>query len=299
MTLRSGEVYFSEQDSSFIIPESISLFGFSISFYGLCLLLAAMIGIICVKEAAKRKKQNGEKCLTLLTIVIVSALIGARLHYVLLDWQAFFQNPISLIQFRCGGLSYYGGLFAAWFAVKMFCRKTKTDFSEYADTLSLGAASAAPLIWTGCAFVREPLGRFYDGLFSVRIESDYLSREARVSCSDELMTNVWNADDSVAYIRMHPVAIYGIVFSVVLFVLLCICAVKRKTDGGVFTAYLMMNAVLIAGLELFRADSAYIWGTEIPANYVISGVIAATIISGKIRQLMKKKKEKRRVFITQ
>lgn len=275
MKLRTAEIYFSEQDSCFSIPESISLFGFSISFYGVCLLLAALVGIICVKEVARRKKQDAEICLTLMTVVIVSALIGARLHYVLTDWQAFIKSPISLVQFRSGGLSYYGGLFGAWFGVKMFCRKTKTTFSEYADTLSMGAACAAPFIWTGCAFVREPLGRLYDGLFSVRIETEGVLRE------------------------MHPVAIYGIVLSVVLFVLLCVCAVKGNANGSVFNAYLMMNAVLIAVLEAFRADSACVWGTEIPANYVISGVIVVTIWNGKLRQLIKKRREKRNVFITQ
>lgn len=299
MTLRSGEVYFSEQDSSFIIPESVSLFGLSISFYGLCLLLAALVGIVLVTEAAKRKRQDAEKVLTLLTLVIVSALVGARLYYILFDWQNFVRNPLAVFQFRSGGLSYYGGVFGAWFAVKMFCRKTKTDFSEYADTLSMGAASAAPLIWTGCAFVREPLGRFYDGLFSVRIEATYLSREMQAAYSDELMSNVWNAENSVAYIRMHPVAIYGIVLSAVLFFVLCICAVKRKADGEVFTAYLMLNAVLIAGLELLRADSACIWGTEIPVNYVVSGVIAATIVNGKVRRLLKKRKGKKKLFLAQ
>ena len=34
MSLKSGEVYFSEQSGSFTIPESISLFGFSVSFFG-------------------------------------------------------------------------------------------------------------------------------------------------------------------------------------------------------------------------------------------------------------------------
>lgn len=299
MTLRSGEVYFSEQDSSFIVPESISLFGLSISFYGLFLILAALIGIVFVGEAVRRKKQDTEKSLTLLTLVIVSALVGARIHYVLFDWQTFVQNPITLFQFRSGGLSYFGGMFGAWFAVKLFCRKTKTDFLQYADTLCIGAASAAPFVWAGCAFVREPLGRFYDGLFSVRIEAEYLAGELPGVYFDELLAKAWSSGDAVMYIRMHPVAIYGIILSVVLFVTLCICAVKSKTDGGVFTAYLLMNSVLILVLEYFRADRAHIWGTEISVNYVVSGVIIVTILSGKVRQLLRKRKEKRKRFIAQ
>ncbi len=298
MILRSGEVYFSEQDSSFIIPESISLFGLSISFYGLFLVLAALICLIFVKEAVRCKKQDTEKSLALFTVVIIFALFGARVHYVLFDWQTFAQNPSAIFRFRSGGLSYFGGLFGAWSAVKWFCRRTKTDFLPYADTLSMGAACAAPFVWAGCAFVREPLGRFYDGLFSVRIKTAYL-RETPTRYAEELQSNAWNAGDAGTYICMHPVAVYGIAMSVVLFVVLCICAVKSKTDGAVFTAYLTMNAVMILILEYFRADRAYIWGTEIPVNYVVAGVILATIVSGKVRQLLKKRKEKRKIFLTQ
>ena len=120
--------------------------------------------------------------------------------------------------------------------MKLFCRKTKTDFLQYTDTLCIGAASAAPFVWVGCAFVREPLGRFYDGLFSVRIEAEYLAGELPGVYFDELLAKAWSSGDAVTYIRMHPVAIYGIILSVVLFVTLCICAAKSKTDGGVFTA---------------------------------------------------------------
>ena len=74
---------------------------------------------------------------------------------------------------------------------------------------------------------------------------------------------------------------------------------KVKADGAVFTAYLMMNAIMMFVLEMVRADKAYIWGTEIPVNYVVSGVIVFTIVSGKLRRLQKRRKEKRKLFVPQ
>lgn len=297
MTLRLGEVYFSEQDSSLVVPESISLFGLSISFYGLFLVLAALVGFIFVKETSRRKKLDTEKCVTLLTLIIVSAIIGARVQYVLFDWQRFVHNPISVLQFRNGGLCYFGALFGAWFSVRCFCRKTKTDFFAYADTLCMGGACAAPLVWMGCAFVREPLGRFYDGLFSVKIEAQYLTEEIPERYLNELTTNAWEDKNSVVYVRMHPVAIYGILLSLIVLATLCICWKKKKTDGTVFSVYLVMNAVLIFILEMFRGDSAYVWGTEVPVNHVVSGVIVVTIVWGKLRQFIKKRKNGRMIFV--
>lgn len=299
MTLKSGEVFFSEQNNSFVIPESVSLFGLSVSFYGLLLVLAALVSIIVIGEVVRRKQQETEKSLTLITLIIVFALAGARIYYILFEWQAFIREPMAVFQFRSGGLSYFGALFGAWFAVKWYCRRTKTDFFQYADTLSVGAASAAPFVWVGCAFVREPLGRFYDGLFSVSVGAEYLTEEISGRYVDELLENSWYADDSVRYVRMHPVAVYGMILSILFFIILCMCVAKTKTDGGVFTVYLVMNATGVSVLEWFRADRAYLWGTEISVNYVVSAVIIVTIFSGKMRQLLKHRKEKRRMFIPQ
>lgn len=299
MNLNSGEVFFFGQSNGFVIPETISLFGLSISFYGLFLVLAALVGIIVVREIARRKKLDTEKCLTLLTVVIVSALIGARIHYVLFHWQAFVRRPAMIFQMRSGGLSYFGALFVSWFAVKWIFRRTKEEFLKYADTLSRGAACAAPLVWAGCAFVREPLGRFYDGFFSVSIGAEYLSGEIAQNYSEELMRNTWNTGGNLSYIQMHPVAVYGIVFSVFIFIALCFYSAKAKGDGSVFTAYLVMNAVQMLFLEMFRADRACIWGTDIPVNYVISGVILITVLYGKVRYTLKKRKDRKRLFLTQ
>lgn len=273
MILRSGEVFFSEQSESFIIPESVSLFGFTISFYGVLLVVAALVGIIAVTEITRRRQQGTEFCLTLVTLTIVAALLGGRIYYVMFEWQKFVQEPLMLLNFRSGGLSYFGALFGAWFAVKGYCRKKNADFVQHADVLSFGAAAAAPFVWCGCAFVREPLGKTYDGLFSVRIGGEYASQTA-----------------GGAFVSVHPVAVYGVACGVLVFVALLAVLRKTKQSGAVFSAYLVLHAAEMLGLEFFRAESYKIWGTGIPVNIVVGGVILLTVIVGWVRQFSLNKK---------
>ena len=275
MTLRSGEVYFSERSNGFLLPESISLFGLSISFYGICLVLAALIGILVISEVSRRKRLSVEWSLTLLAIVIIFALLGGRVYYVMFEWQKFAQNPLALLNFRSGGLSYFGALFGAWFAVKWYCRKKGMDFLQSADILCFGAAAAAPFVWCGCVFVKEPLGKRYDGLFSIRIPAEEFSQ-----------------DTEALFVSMHPVAIYGIVLGIVAFIVLCVVLKKAKQPGTVFTAYLIVHAIIIGALECFRSDPYCIWGTDIPVNFVVAGVILLTIIVGWGRQCSFNKKLK-------
>lgn len=291
MTLKSGEVYFSEQNSSFILPETISLFGLSISFYGLFLVVAALIGIVVISEATRRKRQNIEWSLTLITLVIVAALLGGRVYYVLFEWQKFTEEPLSLLNLRSGGLSYFGALFGAWFAVKWYCRRKNADFLQSADLLCAGAAAAAPLVWCGCAFVREPLGRLYDGIFSIRISAEYWQHLPEGAVSD--MAN----GSEEGYLSMHPVAIYGIALSIVAFVILGFVFWKAKQTGTLFTVYLTLNAVVMLVLECFRGDRYCIWGTEIPVNFVVSGVILLTLAIGWLRRVAVNKRGKRFVFM--
>lgn len=281
MTLRSGEVFFSEQSNSFIIPEAISLFGFSVSFYGIFLVVAALVGIITVTEVTRRRRQSQEWGLTLVTLVIVSALLGGRLYYVLFEWQKFVQEPLMLLNFRSGGLSYFGALLGAWFAVKGYCRRKNGDFLQSSDVLCFGAVAAAPFVWSGCAFVREPLGKVYDGVFSVRIGAEYFQRETETE-----------------YVSMHPVAIYGIVLSILVFAILCVVMRKKKQSGTVFTVYLALHAVEMFVLECFREAPYCIWGTELPVNFVVAGVILLTIMVGWVRQCSLNKKLKKIHFIS-
>ncbi len=273
MILRSGEVFFSEKSEGFMIPESVSLFGLTISFYGVFLVIAALIGIVVITELTRRRKQGLELRLTLVTLTIVAALLGGRIFYVMFEWQKFVREPLMLLNLRSGGLSYFGALLGAWFAVKGYCRKKNTDFMQQADALSFGAAAAAPFVWCGCAFVREPVGKAYDGLFAVRIGGEYAS-----------------IGTGETYVSVHPVAVYGIVCGILVFTVLLTVLRKAKQSGTVFSMYLVLHAAEMFVLECFRAESYEIWGTGIPVNLVVAGVILLTITVGWIRQLSLNKK---------
>lgn len=289
MTLKTGDVFFPEQESNFTIPESISVFGFSISFYGLFLALAALVGIWVVLRETKRKQQNVEWTLTLITLVIISSLIGARLYYVLFHWNFFVENPVALLNLRGGGLCYFGALFGAWSVIRRYCRKKEKDFLQSADTLVFGAAAAAPFIWLGCAMVREPMGLFYEGLFSVRISREYLSGNVEPAYAETLLEKARMVGTEF-YVSVHPVAVYGICGSVLVFLVLLFTKRFWKGQGELFSLYLFLNSLLCFVLEFFRAERCYIWGTDIPVNCVVATVLMITIGAGWLQRFLEQKK---------
>ncbi len=288
MTVKTVEVFFNKQEYSFRFPESISVFGFSISFYGIFLVLAAVAGILVSYREMKKKQGNIEQLITLLTIVIVAGVIGARMYYVLFHWASFAEKPLSLLNLRSGGLSYLGALFGAWGAVSLYCYRKKIVFLEYMDSLGLGAAVAAPFVWTGCVLIREPLGRFCDSFLSQGFSVEHLPQ----STKNMDVTPLMRVDrESGNLVSTYPVALFGLLFSVLFLVILLMVKGRLKKNGSLFYLYLALNCVGCIVIEWFRIDRCYIWGTSLCANQIIAGamllVLLVVFIGKKIASLIK------------
>lgn len=290
MTLETGTVYFFEQGEA-ELPEAVSLFGFPVSLYGICMVLAAVVGVLVSLREGRKRNQDKELTLTLLWITILSALVGARLYYAVFQWYPFSGNPFLVLNLRSGGFAYFGALFGAWPVVKWYCLRKSEDFDRAADVLCTGAAAAAVPVWLGCVFTREPAGRFYDGIFSIRIGTEYLPQEA----DNSLLRELWDKADKIEgrlYSSMHPVALYGLLAALLILAGVFIAKHVIKQSGNLFLWYLLFNSAACLVLEPFRASRCCIWGTEIPINMLVAAVLLLALLAAEIRYWLRQKNRK-------
>ena len=269
MTVKTVEVFFRKQEYSFRFPESISIFGFSVSFYGIFLVLAAVAGILVSYRETKKKKGNTEQLITLLTLVIVAGVIGARIYYVIFHWASFAEHPFGMFNLRSGGLSYLGALFGAWGAAGVYCYRKKVMFAEFKDSLGLGAAVAAPFVWIGCILIREPLGRYTESFLAESFSMEYLPQSTKNMDVTPLMKV---GRGSGTFVTTYPVPLFGLLLSIVFLVVLFLMKGRIKKKGSLFRLYLAMNCAGCIVLELFRLEQCRIWGTTLCANQTIAGV---------------------------
>ena len=61
-----------------------------------------------------------------------TAIIGARLYYVLFELDRYLANPAEIFALRDGGLAIYGGVIACIFALWLVCRHKKDPAARYA-----------------------------------------------------------------------------------------------------------------------------------------------------------------------
>ncbi len=84
---------------------------FPIYSYGAMIALAFIVAILIAMNEAKREGENQERILDISLWVIVGALIGGRIAYVLTHLDYYMKDPIKILYFRQGGLSFLGGFF--------------------------------------------------------------------------------------------------------------------------------------------------------------------------------------------
>jgi phosphatidylglycerol:prolipoprotein diacylglycerol transferase len=137
-------------------PILFSIFGFPIHSYGFMLALSFLFGIWFASWRAKRNGLDPNIISDLGFWVILAAIIGARLYYVILHFEEFsgditgIFNPFHKGNLGIGGLVMYGGFIGAIVAGVVFFRNKKLPFLPYADISCASLGFGIFLTRIGC-----------------------------------------------------------------------------------------------------------------------------------------------------
>ncbi len=130
-------------------PILIRFGDFTLHTYGVLLALGFLLAVFLAREEGRRAGIDPDVMLDLSFYLLVGALLGSRLFYVLTNWPEFAENPIDVVKFWRGGLVFYGGLIFAFLIGTWYVRKYRLNFQKLADV-------AAPSIALGQALGLEP-----------------------------------------------------------------------------------------------------------------------------------------------
>ena len=81
--------------------------------YGVLLAAAYLIGLQLAVVRARRRGISDSRVMDLGIYIIISALVGAKLMLLVVDFQYFWSNPGELVTLLQSGGVFYGGLILA------------------------------------------------------------------------------------------------------------------------------------------------------------------------------------------
>jgi phosphatidylglycerol:prolipoprotein diacylglycerol transferase len=116
----------------------------AIRWYGLLIASAVLIGVFLAQKLAKLRQLNPELVADLSIWLVIGAIPGARLYYVLFQWSEYAQRPQDIIAIWQGGIAIHGAIIGGVIAALIFARIQKISFWQladiYAPSLVLGQA---------------------------------------------------------------------------------------------------------------------------------------------------------------
>jgi phosphatidylglycerol---prolipoprotein diacylglyceryl transferase len=118
-----------------------------INWYGITVALGFIVGWLLVRRWAPKFDLAREQVDGLLLWIVVGAVIGARLYYVVQnDPSEYLRAPWRILAIWEGGLAYFGGLFGATLAAFIYTRREQLWFARVADlfapAIPIGSAAA-------------------------------------------------------------------------------------------------------------------------------------------------------------
>jgi hypothetical protein len=130
----------------------------AVRWYGLLIATGVMLGTSLAHREAIRRGQDPDRLLNLIIVTVLSALGGARLYYVLFNWDYYGAQPQKIFAIWEGGLAIHGGLIAGALATLIYCRVTGLSVLLTMDILAPGVAIGQAIGRWGNFFNQEAFG---------------------------------------------------------------------------------------------------------------------------------------------
>ena len=222
-------------------PEAFNIGGFVIHWYGILVAGGFLLGLWTASRRAARDGIDAKVVSDLGVWIIISALVGSRLFYVITHGEPF----SNWIDFRSGGLVFYGGFIGAALAVILYTwihgsQPLWKIADAFAPSVPLGhALGRLGCLMTGCCF-----GATCDLPWAIQFPD----------LSPAFVALGQAPDDAAHSVSVHPSQIYSALLNFALYGGLAWLYRRKRFGGQVFAVYLMVYSVNRFIVEFFRGD---------------------------------------------
>lgn len=257
------------------VGKNFSIFGFSVAYYGVVIVLGMLIAIGLITYTAKRFGENPDQYYDVSLMAILIGIVGARVYYVIFAWDTYKNDLLQIFNIRNGGLAIYGGIIFGTLTVLAYSRVKKKSFLHMADILILGVIFGQIMGRWGNFFNREAFGEYTDGLLAMQLPVSSVRR-------NEITQAMWDhvvTINGVDFIQVSPTFLYESLWNLGLLLILLFLVYRKRFDGQVFFTYLMGYGLGRVWIEGLRTDQLLVPGTSLPVSQCLSAalVIAAAI----------------------
>ncbi len=226
--------------------------------YGFFVALGFLLALTWTHRESLRRGLDPEIFHDLFFYVVISALIGARIFYVALNFSYFRQEPLAALRLWEGGLVFYGGFLVA---VPVFIWRIKrwpTPALEILDVAAPALVLAQAVGRLGCLSAGCCYGKACNVAWAVTFTSPI--------------------SHAPLHQPLHPTQIYHSIADLAIFMVLFILSRRPHRRGTLVVFYMLLYGILRFTVEIWRGDPrGFLYGFStsqwISMGLVIGGVL--------------------------
>ena len=237
----------------YLLPD---FFGHTVPMYGVMTALGYLAAILYCLQNRDRLALNKEKLLDIIFYLILGALIGGKLFFILFNHDAF--SASTFIEKLRYGFVFFGGLIGAGAAGLWAVRKNKIPFFKAADFF-------APAVALGHSIGR--IGCFLAGCCYGKEAPRYLG--VRFTDPDSLVPQHLHGH------ALYPVQLIEAVLVFMLFLILNRLAKKPQKEGNLTAVYVLGYSLIRFLTEFMRADDRGGFFLGLSPSQIIALILAA------------------------
>lgn len=254
------------------VPRGFSLFGFWIAFYGVIIGFGVLCGVLTASHVAKKEGMDPDTVWDFAIYAIIFSILGARIYYVVFEWDMYKDNLLQVFNLRNGGLAIYGGVIAAFLTLYVYTRIKKQSFLKMVDVCVPGLILGQAIGRWGNFMNREVFGGYTDNLVAMRLPIDAVrSRDITEGVAAHIL-------EGTNYIQVHPTFLYESLWNLLILLLMLLYRRHKRFDGEIWLLYLGGYGIGRFWIEAIRTDQLYLMGTSIPVSQVVAAACAAAAV---------------------
>jgi len=207
--------------------------------YGVLLAAAYLLGLQLAMARARARQLDHTRILDLGIYIIISALVGAKLLLLVIDFRTYADNPRELwTLIRSAGV-FYGGLISAFVVAIWYIRRVGLPLWTTCDVFAPGIALGHVVGRLGCFFAGCCYGRPTAVPWAITFTDSFANQNVGTPLNQPL----------------HPTQLYEAGAEALILVLLLATENKgRRFAGRTFWLYMLLYAISRYIIEIYRGD---------------------------------------------
>ena len=220
-------------------PILFEIAGFPVYTYGVLLAAAYLLGLQFALRRARSRGLDANRVMDLGIWIIISALVGAKLLLLIVEWDTFTRDPKELLTLMRSGGVFYGGLIAAVVVALWYLRRHRLPMWTVTDVFAPGIALGHVVGRLGCLFAGCCFGTRTDVAWAITFRNEFAAQNVGTPLN----------------VPLHPTQLYEAGAELLILILLLATEQRgRPFPGRTFWGYMFLYGISRFIIEFYRGD---------------------------------------------